>query len=78
MAKHRPPQDPAKQVKELKKKLAKQKREVEEAKKRLLLCLKECMKNLSTRPGTTARIAISNASYLWRKCLWERSVAACW
>ncbi|HEX3351591.1 MAG: hypothetical protein ACRD3H_02680 [Terriglobales bacterium] len=50
MAKHRPPQDPAKQVKELKKQLAKQKREVEEAKKRLLLCLKECMKKLEHPP----------------------------
>ncbi len=42
MAKHRPPQDPAKEIRELKKKLAKQKREMEEAKKKLLLCLKEC------------------------------------
>jgi hypothetical protein len=50
MPKHRPRKDPAKELRELKKKLARQKREIEEAKKRLALCLKECMKKLEHPP----------------------------
>jgi hypothetical protein len=50
MAKHRPPQDPAQEIKKLKKKLATQRREIDDAKKRLLLCLKECTKKLEHPP----------------------------
>jgi hypothetical protein len=44
------PQDLAKEVRELKKKLARQKREVDKAQKRLILCVKECMKKLEHPP----------------------------
>jgi hypothetical protein len=50
MPKHRPPQELAKELRELKKKLAKQKRDIDESKKRLHLCLKECMKKLEHPP----------------------------
>jgi hypothetical protein len=45
-----PRKDPAKEIKELKKKLARQKREIEEARKKLTLCLKECTKKLKHPP----------------------------
>jgi len=50
MAKHRRPQDDAAEVKRLKKKLATQKQEIDKAKKRLMLCLKDCMTKLEHPP----------------------------
>jgi len=50
MAKRQPPQDAAKELRELKKKLAKQRREMDEAQKRLILCLKKCMKKVEHPP----------------------------
>jgi hypothetical protein len=45
-----PRKDPAKEIRELKKKLARQKREIEKARKKLALCLRECTKKLKHPP----------------------------
>jgi hypothetical protein len=50
MAKHRPPQDPAEELRKLKKKMARQRREMDEAQKKLILCIKECLKKLEHPP----------------------------
>jgi hypothetical protein len=66
MAKQRPPQDPVKQVKELKKQLAKQKREerVHEKTRASALALRSAL-------------PLITQAALSRKCHWERTVAAC-
>ena len=50
MPKHKTPQELARELREMKKKLDKQRREIDDSKKRLLLCLKECMKKLEHPP----------------------------
>jgi hypothetical protein len=48
--KRRKTQDPAKEIKELKRRLAKQRDEFNQAQKKLRLCLEECVKKLKHPP----------------------------
>lgn len=50
MPKHKTPQQLAHELREMKKKFDKQRREMNDSKKRMLLCLKDCMKKLEHPP----------------------------